>query len=116
MKIYSRYNYSNSNNVYESSNKPSLTIPDDIPSLSEILDRHSRGLDLDIPIFENYDDDDDFIDTQNPLLDGAGDLTDRHVLEDYVKNVKEQYDSISIQNDNASDSEVVNVDTQKVIP
>lgn len=89
MKIRSRYNYDPKVQDYENNNLPSLTIPDDIPSLSEIVDKHARGIPLDIPMYNHYDDDDDI--DFDPILDGVGDLTDKETLQAYSEDIQERY-------------------------
>lgn len=60
MKFQTVSNYDPLVQVYEDSDKPSMTVPDQTMSITELLDRYAKGLPLDgqkVPIYRGDDDD-----------------------------------------------------------
>lgn len=57
--VMQQHNYDAKAHKYESTNKPSMTVPDQTLTVRQILDRYARGLSADVATYDDYDVDDE---------------------------------------------------------
>lgn len=78
-KIRNPFTYQRQADAYETTDKPSMTIPDQTLSIREILARYSRGLPIDNTKVPIYDGEDEFYPDPKTL-----DLADRQAMRESV--------------------------------